>query len=210
MNKKGFIISLIFPFITFWFLGLKSPFLYIIAMMFFAFYLKKRKLNNLPSLIIKTLLYISILSLMELSIFGYSYIADYFIRRLFFVSSLVQNYYLYEISNLNDFFYGLNNNELGVTYYIGDKYFHNPSINANTNTFLYFFLKNGFIGYIINVLFIVLIFIYLDLLWLKTNKVELISLSMLFSLLLTEQAFTTVLISSGILLLIIIFSTEKI
>ncbi len=208
-NKKCFIASLLFPFITFWFIGLKSPFLYVIAMMIFAAYMKKNKIENMALLIIKLLVFISLTSLIESFIFEYSYLADYFIRRLIFVASLIQNYYLNEISIPDNFLYGKRLTNSDVTFYIGEKYFQNQSTNANTNTFLYYFLKYGLIGYMINLICIFIIFIYLDLLWLKTKNVEIIATSILYSFLLIEQSFTTALISSGILLLIIILSITK-
>ena len=90
-----------------------------------------------------------------------------------------------------------------VTYYIGSEYIGNYETNANTNTFLYFLLKFGIIGYLINVIVVSGILFFLDSIYLKNKSYIVLFTGIFFSILICESSFTTTLFTSGLLIFIL-------
>src|SRR5690606_20842576 len=152
---------------------------------------------------------ISIVAAIEQYVFGYSYIADYFIRRAYAVIAQLQGAYVaYMLENfgLKDWLAGfaqLSNEP--VSFLLGEWYFGNKNTNANTNAFLYSMLNGGVSGYVLAIVFITAIFSTLNYLYLKRGDKVIMSVALLYALLLTEQSYTTALLSSGIAASILIF-----
>jgi len=73
--------------------------------------------------------------------------------------------------------------------------------NANTNAFLYSFAKSGVVGYIGAILFIGLFFSILDKFFNSFRRQDVFFVAALYGLLLTEQAYTIAMVSSGVAVL---------
>lgn len=84
-------------------------------------------------------------------------------------------------------------------------------MSFTTNAFLYEFISNGMVGYFFMILFLSFFFSLLNFLYIKYNSKEVIGISIIYSLLLTEQAYTTAFITSGIgfLAILVILTLRK-
>ena len=174
----------------------------------------KSKLDFLPKILLIILIFICIFSILEFLSLNTSVLNQLIIRRVFVVPAFVQNAYFFEIFNLDlyELFYGIDlqlKSFSDVTYYIGVLHLDNPLANANTNTFLYFLLKFGLIGYFICLIFVYVFYIIINNLYRLGKKEESIFIGSIFGLLICEKSFTATLISSGILFLFMIILTYR-
>jgi hypothetical protein len=140
-------------------------------------------------------------------------IADIIIRRAFIVVAQNQTYFIDFIINNFTFENWLFGYEIDkpITFLIGEIYHNNINTNANTNAFLYEFVSKGILGYLFMILFLSFFFSLLNFLYLKYQLKEVIGISIIYSLLLTEQAYTTAFVTSGIgvLTLLILLTYKK-
>lgn len=146
---------------------------------------------------------------LELLIFGYSYVEDYLIRRLFYVGSyLIGAYFELINSNIFSWSHGLVVPTLkSISVYVGEDFLGLPDTNANTNTFLYFLAQYGLFGYVFVMFFVGCFLSFLNSIRFK-NKIFIL-ISIMYSILILEQSATTALVSSGIGLLVIAFYMSK-
>jgi len=145
---------------------------------------------------------------------GRSVIADYIIRRTFMVGMQIQTYYFdaifYSHVFLDNLLFGLDlQDEKSPTFFIGETYFLNPETNANTNAFLYALAKTGCLGLLCCIAFICIFLCALDKKYAKIQSINMIAIASLYTVLILEQAYTTALISSGILLLFCLVSISS-
>lgn len=205
-NRYTLVISLLLCILSYWSIGLKSVFLYVFIFYLIGLFLNRKNFIK-SNYIFISVLALSLIILMEYFITNQSFIAQLMLRRIFFVGAKLQNMYFDAFSNLpySELFFGKNiNNFSDVTYFIGEEYIDNPLTNANTNTYLYFLLKFGFIGYFINVFVVSGIFLLLDSIYLKNKSYIALFTGMFFAILICESSFTTSLFTSGLLFFIIL------
>ena len=171
-NKITLLISLLLCILAYWSIGIKSIIGYVLIFYILGLILKKK--SFIPSYFIYFLFgLISISVIIEYLISNQSIIAQLILRRIFFVGAKLQNMYFdaFINSDLTEILYGKNIFSYSdVTYYIGSEYIGNYETNANTNTFLYFLLKFGIIGYLINVIVVSGILFFLDSIYLKNKS----------------------------------------
>lgn len=198
----------------YWLLGVKAPVMYVL--MGYAIGLLARR-NNLPYLIryfILTIIGLYFIVLVEWSLFdNYSVVADFGFRRLFPVQAEVQGYYLdflmSDAPSAWSWLIGIPDQSFEVTYYVGEKYFGNSSSNVNTNAFLYAFSANGFLGYFFSIIFVSTFLVGLDRLYRSTQNPTYLLIGFVYGALVTEQAFSTAMVSSGVGLLFLLTLLEK-
>ena len=195
--------SLAFGVFSFWLLGLKAPFLMTLIFILMGIMTRRNKLQRLPMVIYSAVIFICLLALGEYTVFGFSDIAETFIRRIFVVQGVLQSYFydLLTTLNLNDFLFGLDKSHGSVTFYIGSKYLGSAEANANTNAFLYSFANSGIVGYIGAVLFVGLFFSILDKFFHSFRRQDVFFVGAVYALLITEQAYTIAMVSSGVAVL---------
>jgi len=215
LKKKYFyfFISFIFVILCFGFIGSKAPIGYVLLLSFIGFIVNRNdKKSSIFNLFLIIISFIFVLSLIEYFINNFSVIADIIIRRAFIVVPQIQTYFIDFIINnftFENWLFGYKNDK-PITFLVGEIYFHNTNTNANTNAFLYEFAHNGILGYFIMILFLSFFFSLLNFLYLKYQLKEVIGVSIIYSLLLAEQAYTTAFITSGVWLLsILILMTTK-
>ncbi|MBO6633381.1 MAG: hypothetical protein JJ911_09340 [Rhizobiaceae bacterium] len=208
-----FLAVLCFAVFTFWILGLKSPIINIIALGGVGFVLRYAKLRRyLPLLMVSGA--VALYGYVFFSVWdgSYSAIADYFVRRLTLVQPQVQSYYLHAWFALEPGAKLFGSDIHGYadwTFLIGGTYLGSPDTNANTNAFFYSLLRSGIVGYLIAVAVLSAFNVCVDALFAHTRMPELVAISGLYGILISEQAYTTALLSSGIflcLVLIVLFS----
>jgi len=201
------VISLFFSIFAFWLIGTKAPMFYVVLMGILGYLVSVKKEKNILSFFLWVLLSINILSLLEYWIFDFSIIGDLFTRRAIAVVTQNQSYFIdffFQHNSISDFLFGTHHDK-PITFIIGEVYYDSQTANINTNAFLYALLKNGIYGYMVSIVIISLFFLLLDLFYEKYKIKEMLAITIIYSLLLCEQAYTTALISSGVALIFILF-----
>jgi len=216
VNERRLLVLTAFGAVLFfyWLLGVKAPIVYVL--MGYLIGLIARR-NNLPYLIKYFILGIIVLYfivLVEWSFFDkYSVVADFGFRRLFPVQAAVQGYYLdllmIDAPSAWNWLTGILDQSFQVTYYVGEKYVGNSSSNVNTNAFLYAFAANGFLGYFFSILFVSTFLVGLDRLYSSTKNPTYLLIGFVYGILVTEQAFSTAMVTSGVGLLFLLTILEK-
>lgn len=208
-----FFIAFIFVILCFGFIGSKAPIGYVILLSYIGFLFSRSEEINIFNFFLVVIFFIFFLSVIEYLIFDFSIIADIIVRRAFIVVSQIQTYFIDFIINnftFENWLFGYENDK-PITFLVGEIYYNNINTNANTNAFLYEFISNGMVGYFLMILFLSFFFSLLNFLYIKYNLKEVIGISIIYSLLLTEQAYTTAFITSGIgfLSILVILTLRK-
>ena len=202
-----------FDVLFFWLLGVKAPFLYVFLAYFMGVLVAKKKHKNFAIYFLYAIVLLFGINLLEWLFFDYSFISDYFFRRLFAVQAQVQGYYLDFIMESGttswNFLTGSAGSAFKPTFYIGEFYFGDADANANTNAFLYAFSLNGIFGYIFAALFVIVALTVFDALYRSSKNPAYLYLGFIYGLLLVEQAFSTAMVSSGVGLLFLLVLLEK-
>ena len=196
--------------LLFFYLGLKAPFLYVIVGAGFGRLGGETGFRGMDRLFICVVLIAFAISFVEIGVDGYSYFADYIIRRAFTVPPFLVSAYMelfFHSSGHWDIEQGLLSNQQ-VSLFIGE-YLGDPTLNANTNTFIYAFGSFGLYGYMLDIALVCVVFWFIDHLYLQRRDPALVWTGFLFSLLLVEQSSKTVLVSSGIALCLVLLCLKR-
>lgn len=193
----------------FWLSGNKSQFLWVAAAMSFGAVCRAdpaiSDLERYMFSFVKLVAFILALELVFL--FEYSILSDLFLRRLFMLSAQLQGYYYDAIlSNHPSGWSWLNGGVANAPFFIGEHYLGRSEVRANSSGFIHFFLEFGIVGYVFTIICAALFVRLLDALFTRSQKFDYSFVAFLFSLLITEQKVTIVLLSSGILGLIFLVS----
>ncbi|MGE4444573.1 MAG: hypothetical protein AB7E37_06335 [Candidatus Altimarinota bacterium] len=211
-----FFIAFIFVILCFGFIGSKAPIGYVLLLSFMGLVFNKNDKSSIFNIFLIIIFSILLFSLIEYFINNFSIIADIIVRRAFIVVAQNQTYFIDFIINnftFENWLFGYLNDK-PITFLIGELYYNNINTNANTNAFLYEFISNGILGYFIMIVFLSFFFSLLNFLYLKYQSKEVIGISIIYSLLLTEQAYTTAFVTSGIgvltFLILLTYKKDKI
>ncbi len=212
-NFAYIVAAVIFVIFGFWLLGLKAPVLYVAVMYVIGTAFRNGTYRKISRYIVFSLAIIFVVAVIENLIFGYSFVADYFIRRLYLVGAQIQTYFIHKIfydASLHEMLFGLNLHGTGSpSFLVGLEYFGNEATNANTNAFLYALALSGLVGYFLCVTFICFFMLIMDNLFISQKRGDILAVAVIYAILILEQAYTTAFISSGVfasLLLIMWFS----
>jgi len=216
VNDRRLLVLTAFGSVVFfyWLLGVKAPIIYVLMAWLLGFLAKRGTLQYFVMYFLIGIIGLYVFVLLEWRLFdNYSIIADYGFRRLFPVQAEVQGFYLdflmSEMPSNWNWLVGVTDQSFQVTYYIGEKYFGNSSTNVNTNAFLYAFAANGFLGYLFSILFVSTFLVALDRLYRSTQNPTYLLIGFIYGILVTEQAFSTAFVSSGVGLLFLLTFLEK-
>lgn len=171
---------------------------------------RQGRLSSMPGLIglLVTLLFLAFF--IEYILFEYSYVGDYLLRRLFSVPpSLLSAYFDLIVNPLQAWgpWSGIDS-PYGVTFLVGDLYFNDPDANANTNGFVHQLAANGVLMYIASMFLVGLVFKVIDSCYATKKSAVFIGIGFIYGVLLVEQGATTALLSSGVGLLLLLFSVS--
>jgi hypothetical protein len=203
---------------AFWLLGLKTPFVLSLFFIVVGYYVRNQYLYHLPTLVVTLLVSVGLLAVGELIVFDHSLVAELVIRRAFVIQGALQSYYFDLIGqSLNQGFYnflvGVDSSPYqSVTFLVGAEYLGRETINANTNAYLHAFASGGLIFYLSACFIVAIFFAFTDGYHGKMQRADVFFVAALYGLLLTEQAFTTALVSSGVglvFLSIVLMRREK-
>ncbi len=213
-SLKSFLIPL-FIWLSFYYLiGVKAPLFMAIVSFFLGFFCTSKNINKLFLFFVYGILLLCVMSLLEYSISGYSYIGDYFIRRAFtvppFLISIYSEFLNSNASNGWSFFNGFSG-EKPISFVIGEEYMGMEGLNANSNTFISSFTSGGIYLYGLVCFIVVSFFVFLDAVYRGNKNPNIMFCGFIYSFLLIEQNATTALISSGVffVLLITLFTSNK-
>jgi hypothetical protein len=212
-NLIFFISSIIFAIFFYWLIGVKAQFFYVALSFILGYLISANKFKFINNYFIYGVIVCWIIILIEWSFWGkYSYVADYLFRRIFPVQALDQVYYikfLFSQKNISwDFINGLQSDNISISFYIGNLFTGNINSNTNTNALISSIASGGIIGYMKTASFISVMLVILDRLWKISKNPSYLFLGFLFGILLIEQAYTVVMVSSGVGLLLLIILAE--
>ncbi|KFX70337.1 hypothetical protein TMS3_0112750 [Pseudomonas taeanensis MS-3] len=195
----------------FYLLGLKAPLLFIAVASVIGYSARRGKVHAMVRTIYILLFTAFILFLFEYFFFGYSLVGDYFIRRAFSVPAWLSSAY-FEFMTLGSTpawlpLQGISSPD-PITFLVGEGFLGFPGLNANTNAFIYQLAAGGIPMYALTILLVACVFALLDATYACRQNPALVYLGFSYAILLTEQAATTALVSSGIgmLVMLVVFS----
>lgn len=152
--------------------------------------------------------------IIEYSLNGYSYVADYFIRRSFTVPPWVMSSFFEFMSSDHTSWTLLGGaiEDKPVSLLVGENFLGMEGLNANTNAFVYSLGAGGLPYYFLTIVMVGVVFLILDSAFLLKNNPSFICLGFSYAILVVEQAATTALLSSGIgmLMALLIFSKRNV
>lgn len=191
--------------LMYFYLGVKAPFLYVVIGFVFSLAVRSGAIANSKILFAYAVLLAFSLAFVELMFFGYSYIGDYLLRRAFAVPPFLVSAYFEMFFNSSGY-WDLARGVLidqPVTMVMGE-YLGDPTLNANTNSFIYALGSGGGGGDVLDVLLVCAVFNFMDRLYIERSDPALLWLGFLYSLLFVEQSSKTALVSSGIAFVVLI------
>jgi hypothetical protein len=165
---------------------------------------KNGKLDDIRKYLFLMLFLLLVTAVIEFALFDYSFVSDFFVRRAIAVPPYVVSAYIEFNEGQFDstrFLFGTDSAN-GVANAVGGAILGNPDTNANTNAFIYHFVAGGILGYFLACIVVVLVYYLLDSVYKKSGNPLCIFIGFIYALLLTEQAATTALSSSGVAVLI--------
>jgi len=194
------------------FIGVKTSISLVIFMGYLGWFFSNTKNSNFLKFFYLIFFFSSLICLLEYLFFNQSYVGDYFIRRIFLTVSQNQMYFIEFIStNLTDFksiIFGLYLDK-SESFVIGNLYYNNELSNANSNTFLSEIIRNGLVGFFINLIFIIFFLSFSNYCFRVTKHHVWFALPTLYALLIFEQNYKTAFLSSGVLFTIILLFIFK-
>lgn len=193
-------------------LGLKAPIFYIVLASVVGHAVRVGAIRVLAVVVFGLLWIAMVGAFVEFAATGYSFVADYFLRRTVAVPSFLLSAY-FEFM-FHDPFSGWSplrgfHADEGITFFIGESYLGLQGANANTNAFVYRLAEGGLPAYLLATMLVAVVFAYLDVTFRSTRNRGLLFVGFLYALLLIEQAATTALVSSGIGVLILLISLAR-
>jgi hypothetical protein len=195
----------------FYILGTKAVFAYCLLAALLAHTITNHKISKLSKLIFVIFFVLFVIYIFERIVFNHSLVAQLIYRRFFVVPGEVMQHYLQMMTTSNSFdIVDGTDFPRGVTYYIG-KLFYFEDQNVNTNAFFYAIASRGIFGYA-NTLFLAVVFFkLLDRYFKKTRDLGYLFIGFFYSIIITEQAVPTALVSSGFafLFIILLFTVSK-
>ncbi|MCB5363231.1 hypothetical protein H0484_05605 [Pusillimonas sp. CC-YST705] len=206
---RYFMFALLCAVAYYYVIGLKLPVVFVLLSFLLGYAGRRGRLRDIGMLICGLLLALFLVFLFEYLIFGFSYVGDYFFRRAYGVSAFMMAVYFdfVSASGASMGWSMLNGIEASqpVSFVIGEQVLGDPGLNANTNSLLHALADGGVLAYAATVLLVIVVFLILDSAYKSKGNPVLLYLGFLYAILLTEQAATIALISSGVGVLILLF-----
>ncbi|WP_152687708.1 hypothetical protein [Pseudomonas fildesensis] len=195
----------------FYLLGVKAPLLFICVAALLGMAANKAKIVSFISYIYWLVMAAFCIFAIEYSLNGYSYVADYFIRRSFAVPPWVMSSFFEFMSSDNTSWSLLNGalEDKPISLLIGEDFLGMDGLNANTNAFIYSLGAGGIPLYFLTIALVGVVFLILDSAFSVKNNPSFICLGFSYAILVIEQAATTALLSSGIGMLIALMIFSK-
>ena len=212
-SRISFMMAFSIAVVYFYLVGLKAQFAYIVVAFLFGRLLRSGSLDTLPKGAV-----LSCICLLAIVIFewllggGYSLIAELTFRRVNVIPGQVANHYVELIASDGPWtiWSGVSHAK-GVSFLIGELHYTSET-NANTSSFLYSFAQGGFLGLLFTLVILLLFYGVIDSIYRKTKNPDFLFLGFFYAIIITEQAATTALLSSGFafMFLVLFFSARRV
>jgi hypothetical protein len=190
----------------FWLIGVKAPLLYAIIMWFMGGLIRRGRFSYFHSYVLLGLNLILVAALIEM-LWEQWLISEVFVRRAMIIPPFIQgvyvDYILNTFSDLETWLFG-QKLDVGIAIYIGQDYLGFENLNANTNAFMYALASGGLVLYLSAILFVSFVFGVIDAAYKLRGDAIFMAIGAMYGLLLTEQAFGTAFLSSGIFLCLLV------
>jgi len=200
------VVALLCGLVFFYLFGLKAPLLFIAVALVIGYLVRKEKVHTMARVIYVLMFGVFVLFLIEYLLFDYSLVGDYFIRRVFSVPVWVSSAYFEFMASDSTTGWlplqGVSSTD-PITFLVGEWFLGFPGLNANTNAFIYQLAAGGISMYFLTILLVIFVFVLLNATYKCKRNPTLVYLGFSYAILLTEQAATTALVSSGIGILVI-------
>lgn len=146
-----------------------------------------------------------VLGAFEFEVFGYSYLNDYLIRRIYVVPSTMLGaselfFQSYGVNNYSDTAIGLLSGvekTETLTFRIGDYIYNNPETNANINFLALAYLRYGYVAAVIEALIVGLLVMALNFIYMRRSMFIAMPVALLLVTKVVEQSLPTVMFGSG-------------
>lgn len=210
-KKKRFLALGILNVVVLWgAFGQKYPI--VVVCLIYALMVYFRRFGSIKlSWLLMALLAVLLFGAVEHQLFGYSYLNDYFLRRVFIVPSTLLGAVDAFVVQFGSNFYS--DTLLGalfgqgradpVTFRLGAEMFDSPLMNANVNFFAIAFMQLKYVGVIIESMIVASIVILLNYLYSRRGAVLAIPVALLVASKIIEQSLLTVLLGSGIFFMLV-------
>ena len=207
------VAALAFAVFGFWMFGLKSTFLSVALLAVLGWLVSRGRVAWFPEVLIGGLVLVLCVALVERSLNEVSLVAEFGIRRAVLVASVIQVYFVDALLGGSGgagwaLLRGIDSRGFATPeYFIGSRYFGNEQTNANGSAYLHQMAAGGIAGYLAVVIGVAVLLAVLDLWHRKTSRTDGFAIGAILGILLLEQAFTTALVSSGVVLCILLAVT---
>lgn len=202
------VAALAFALLCFWLLGLKSPVAYVFVLTGLGWLVRRGQIARGTILITGLLGFLMAFSIIEMLYFDVSVVAEFLIRRMTLVSSVIQAYFMDALGRVSGLsLLGSGFDLMGHAtpeYYIGATYMGSDLTNANTNAYLHELAVRGVLGYVAVTLGTCLLLAWCDRMWRNDHRPDGFAFATVLAILVVEQAFTTALVSSGLALCMVL------
>jgi hypothetical protein len=215
-SKTAMLTALAFAVFGFWLLAAKAPILNVVILALIGTLVRAGRVSRFSTWLLIGLGAVLLLAIAEMFASEMSLIAEFGVRRAVLVSSTIQVYFFDALSQTGLWSLldgGVNTaGYASPEYFIGATYLGHEETNANTNAFLHQFATGGVFGYLAVVAGTAAFLFYVELRFVRLGRRDGFALSAMLGILMIEQALTTALVSSGVLLCLLfslIFAGER-
>lgn len=208
-SRTTVLCALGFAILCFWLLGLKSPLANVLVMGGLGMLVRSGRIGSTTTLVAGALILAMVVALIEMFVFDISLIAEFALRRVMLVNANIQSYFVDAAGRTPWLSLLISGIDLaGNTtpeYFVGSTYMGNHLTNANTNAFLHELATTGVVGYFAVIMGVCVVLTWCDRIG-SRGRADGFAFATILALLLVEQAFTTGLVSSGLLLCMLLSS----
>lgn len=206
--KKRYLLSvvcIILVIIFYYSYGVKSTIGILILSILCGYFAERSSMKKSSNVIAAVFIGLVCIAACEIILQSDSKLIRFFFRRFHYVMAFNVQAYL-DCFSLSDFsFFGLwgMNIDTPASMYIGEVFLRSKDLNANTNTFMYYLIQYGLPGYLFALLSVWAVLVFLDL-WDDQTPMK-AYIASVFCLLIVEKSFTTALLSSGLLMVTLLY-----
>lgn len=180
--------------------GMKSVLFKLLLCLFLCAFMK----NKLQNVVFCLFVLLSLLTLLEWHIFDTTFISTLIVRRVLYLPSLLDSYYFDYIYQNAPLYYDVGEGDAHINFLIGEEYFNAPKMLANNGLFSDAYMNLGWIGCIIYPIVYAFFLKLCDSVFRGVNNQISFFCCLLIVYSISNSAFTTALITHGLLLLCLV------
>lgn len=143
------------------------------------------------------------MGLLEYILFSSNFISSVILRRTFYVPALLDSLYYDLIQETGPIYFSHEINNIPITFYIGDLYFHDDEMRANNGLFSDAYMNLGLIGCLVYPIAYAILFNICESKFIGLKGYIQLYTLLLISMALRSSEFTTALLTHGLFLLIL-------